>query len=59
MGRGYGTPAVAPGNELPKVAPFRPGFSMALCANAKLLINESAVATASVKIFITVACIAA
>jgi hypothetical protein len=32
---------------------------MALCANAKLLINESAVATASVKIFITVACIAA
>jgi hypothetical protein len=32
---------------------------MALCANAKLLINESAVATASVKIFIAVACIAA
>ena len=32
---------------------------MAVCANAKLLINVSAVATASVKIFIAVACLAA
>jgi hypothetical protein len=32
---------------------------MAGCANAKLLIKVSAVATASVKIFIAVACIAA
>jgi hypothetical protein len=32
---------------------------MAVCANAKLLINVSAVDTASVKIFIAVACIAA
>ena len=59
VGRGYGTPAVAPGIELPRVAPFKPGFSIALCANANVLINVSAVATASVKIFIAVACIAA
>ena len=58
-GRGYGTPAVVPGIELPKVAPFMPGFSIAVCANAKLLINVSAVATASVKVFIAVACLAA
>jgi hypothetical protein len=32
---------------------------MAVCANAKLLINVSAVTTASVKIFIAVACLAA
>ena len=32
---------------------------MAVCANAKLLINVNAVATASVKIFIAVACVAA
>jgi hypothetical protein len=59
VGRGYGTPAVAPGIELPKVAPFKPGFSMAVCANAKLLINVSAVATANVKIFMAVARVAA
>jgi len=32
---------------------------MAVCANAKVLINVSAVATANVKIFIAIACIAA
>jgi hypothetical protein len=32
---------------------------MAVCANAKLLINVSAIATASVEIFMAVACVAA
>jgi hypothetical protein len=59
VGRGYGTPAVAPGIELPKVAPFKPGVSILVCANAKVLIKVSAVTAASVKIFISVACIAA
>jgi hypothetical protein len=57
--RGNGTPAVAPGIELPKVAPFKPGFSIAVCANAKVLINVSAVAAANVKIFIAITCVAA
>jgi hypothetical protein len=59
VGRGYGTPAVAPGIELPKVAPFKPGFSIAFCANANVLINVSAVAAANVKIFIAITCVAA
>jgi hypothetical protein len=40
------------------VAPFRPGFSIAVCANAKLLINASAVAIASMDIFMAVAYVA-